>query len=683
MNFKKPLKILSLILTLLLIVALIPLGFVLLSDPNGFKPQLEQLAREQGMELHIDGELSWRLYPDIELGVSDLRLEGEQLGTFVNAAVGMADLQIELKPLLSGQLKIRGIQVSDTELALRELDSISAQNSTAESSNDRSSSASVQQLELQNIQLSYKALNGQLTSVSIDELQLQQLSLEGGKFPVNLKLTYQGGGQELGLSAAAMVSVDVPAKRYSISTEQLQLVVDGAQPLTVSASMDASVNLQSQQWNLALASAQVEDLAVKANISGGLEPLTAAGQVDSQGGSQLINQRLEQNLIETLQVQTGFDYAAERLLVNELAANLNNTNIQGSVQYYFDGVRQSEVELQVDRLNLDAYLGLNLAPYLKTEPDTDEQSDASSENPLQFLDQAQPTSLRLSIGELLVKQQWITDIELAAEIVTSKAHVKLASARIAGGSIQGSVLARSSGQPQLSISDISLNQLGLSQLLVNKAGRPFITGVVSAGFRGQVGSLNTGPISRQLDGNGQLDISNLSLMGTNIEQSICLSAQQLGATAALANQWAAGTEFEQVSSLFSIDQGILSLNQIGTGFGNIKIAGNTHLDLDSMNMDARLSLRVEGERTSEQGCSINQYLRNTSLPLSCKGNLSENGSTSCGLDSSVVKELLKGQIKNELGRQLNRLLGSDENESEQSEDPVKDAVKGLLEGLLK
>ena len=679
MNVKKPLKILSLILTLLLIVALIPLGFVLLSDPNDFKPQLEQLAREQGMELHIDGELSWRLYPDIELGVSDLRLEGEQLGTFVNAAVGMADLQIELKPLLSGQLKIRGIQVSDTELFLRELDSISAQNSTAESSNDRSSSASVQQLELQNIKLSYKALNGQLTSVSIDELQLQQLSLEGGKFPVNLKLTYQGGGQELGLSAAAMVSVDLPAQRYSISTEQFQMDVAGAWPFTVLADMDAVVNLQSKQWNLALASAQIDDLLVKANISGGLEPLSAAGQIDVHS-SPLIYQQLGRNPIEA---QARFDYAAERLLVNELAANLNNTNIQGSVQYYFDGVRQSEVELQVDRLNLDAYLGLNLAPYLKTEPDTDEQGDASSENPLQFLDQAQPTSLRLSIGELLVKQQWITDIELAAEIVTSKAHVKLASARIAGGSIQGSVLARSSGQPQLSISDISLNQLDLSQLLVNKAGRPFITGVVSASFRGQVGSLNTGSVFEQLDGVGQLDISNLSLMGTNIEQSICLSAQQLGATAALTNQWPAGTKFEQVSSPFSIDQGILSLNQIGTGFGNIKIAGNTHLDLNSMNMDARLSLRVEGERTSEQGCSINQYLRNTSLPLSCKGNLSENGSTSCGLDSSVVKELLKGQIKNELGRQLNRLPGSDENESEQSEDPLKDAVKGLLEGLLR
>ena len=675
MNVKKPLKILSLILTLLLIFALTPLGFVLLSDPNDFKPQLEQLAREQGMELHIDGELSWRLYPDIELGVSDLRLEGEQLGTYVNAAVGMADLQIELKPLLSGQLKIRGIQVSDTELFLRELDSISAQNSTAESSNDRSSSASVQQLELQNIKLSYKALNGQLTSVSIDELQLQQLSLEGGKFPVNLKLTYQGGGQELGLSAAAMVSVDVPAQRYSISTEQLQLVVDGAQPLTVSASMDASVNLQSQQWNLALASAQVEDLAVKANISGGLEPLTAAGQVDSQGGSQLINQRLEQNLIETLQVQTGFDYSAERLLVNELAVNLDDSNIQAAIQYYFSGAQQSEIELNLDRLNLD--------PYLKDESDTDKKHEAVSGNPLQFLDQARPTSLRLSIGELLVKDQRVQDIELIADIAESQAELKLASAKLAGGSIQGSVLARSSGQPQLSISDVSINHLDLSELLVNKAGRPFITGVVDATFRGQIGTLNTGSVFEQLDGVGQLDISNLSLMGTNIEQSICLSAQQLGATAVLTNQWPAGTKFEQVSSPFSIDQGILSLNQIGTGFGNIKIAGNTHLDLNSMNMDARLSLRVEGERTSEQGCSINQYLRNTSLPLSCKGNLSENGSTSCGLDSSVVKELLKGQIKNELGRQLNRLLGSDENESEQSEDPVKDAVKGLLEGLLK
>jgi len=678
---------------------LIPIGFVVLSDPNDFKPQLEKLAEEQGMQLKVDGELNWRIYPNIELEVNRLSLKGEQAGFYLDAAFGMAEFQIELRPLFSGELKINGIRVSDSELSLKELGleeqelneekTVTQQRNEERNSSEASLTATVQQILLQNLNLRYKSTDAVLTVIHVDELGIQQLNLTGIPFPATLKLNYQEEAQKIVFMTDAMASVDLEKRSYSLNTEKMDIGfgLDGEQPLSISMDMDASINLASNQWQASVIQAQLNDLTMKLNAIGQIEPSSARGQVELQGGNQMIGLFSEQTLLGGATLKAGFDYSEERLLANDIVAKVGESNIESSAKYYFRGTKQSELRLDIDRLDLDAYL-----PTETEEPDSTDNRPL--ENPLHFLENMQPTNIFASIGELNIKGQAVTEIELTSTITNSEAELHLANALLAEGTIKSDVRLKAIGSPQVSISSFEVGRLNLSRLASQGGNKSSIEGIVNANFTGQIGSLSGDSIIKELDGSGQLDIKNLSLVGTNIEQSICLSAQQLGASAALSDQWAAGTEFEQMTSLYEINKGLLSLNEIGTGFGNIKLGGSGALDLDGMNFDAKFSLRVEGDRTSEQGCSINKYLRNTSLPLSCNGNLSEDGGTSCGLDSSVVTELLKGQIKSELGRQLGRLLGVDESEANGTNDPnkqteqdsgdqVKDAVKGLLEGLFK
>ncbi|MCV6604751.1 MAG: AsmA family protein, partial [Porticoccaceae bacterium] len=63
-------------------VALVLIGAAVLLfviDPNQYKPQLQQLAKDNQIDLHIGGDLSWQLWPDVAISAADTRISGAEL----------------------------------------------------------------------------------------------------------------------------------------------------------------------------------------------------------------------------------------------------------------------------------------------------------------------------------------------------------------------------------------------------------------------------------------------------------------------------------------------------------------------------------------------------------------------------------------------------------------------------
>src|SRR5690554_4664193 len=92
---------------LVTLVVLGILALVIFVDLNSFKPQIEaQAADKAGLDLRINGELSWSFYPylGIRLGAVELRPlqtpDAEPLASMQGAAMGVA-----LLPLLSGDIQ--------------------------------------------------------------------------------------------------------------------------------------------------------------------------------------------------------------------------------------------------------------------------------------------------------------------------------------------------------------------------------------------------------------------------------------------------------------------------------------------------------------------------------------------------------------------------------------------------
>lgn len=99
------------------------LALVLLVNPNQFKPLIvEQAQKQTGLELIIEGDISWQFYPSIgfELGKTELRNpQGfSQPNMFKVDTVGV---DVSVMPLLSQQLEIGNVTLTGAEFYLETL----------------------------------------------------------------------------------------------------------------------------------------------------------------------------------------------------------------------------------------------------------------------------------------------------------------------------------------------------------------------------------------------------------------------------------------------------------------------------------------------------------------------------------------------------------------------------------
>ncbi|WP_136066437.1 AsmA family protein [Modicisalibacter radicis] len=90
-------------------------------DPNDLKPRLVEAVKEQsGLELALEGPLSWSFYPRIGVSVEDAQAwlpeHPHQEDAF--AAVDRAEVSLAFAPLLSGEIAIDGLTLDGMRLDL-------------------------------------------------------------------------------------------------------------------------------------------------------------------------------------------------------------------------------------------------------------------------------------------------------------------------------------------------------------------------------------------------------------------------------------------------------------------------------------------------------------------------------------------------------------------------------------
>jgi AsmA protein len=86
-------------------------------DPNILKDDIQRLAAAQGLDVQLDGDLSWRVFPNIQIatGAVQLRAVGEAEEF---ARLQRAQLQLALKPLLRKSIVVDGIALEGLKLTL-------------------------------------------------------------------------------------------------------------------------------------------------------------------------------------------------------------------------------------------------------------------------------------------------------------------------------------------------------------------------------------------------------------------------------------------------------------------------------------------------------------------------------------------------------------------------------------
>ncbi|HCW95529.1 MAG TPA: AsmA family protein, partial [Pseudomonas sp.] len=113
-------KILGL-LALGLLLILVALGFALthLFDPNDYKDEIRELARERaGLELNIKGDIGWSLFPWLGLELHDTTLASARTPEQPFADLRMLGLSVRVLPLLRREVQMSDITVNGLNLML-------------------------------------------------------------------------------------------------------------------------------------------------------------------------------------------------------------------------------------------------------------------------------------------------------------------------------------------------------------------------------------------------------------------------------------------------------------------------------------------------------------------------------------------------------------------------------------
>ncbi len=113
-------KILGLVILGLLLI-LVAAGFALthLFDPNDYKDEIRQLARDKaGLELTINGDIGWSLFPWLGLELHETTLASTQTPDLPLADLRMLGLSVRVLPLLQREVQMSDITVNGLNLTL-------------------------------------------------------------------------------------------------------------------------------------------------------------------------------------------------------------------------------------------------------------------------------------------------------------------------------------------------------------------------------------------------------------------------------------------------------------------------------------------------------------------------------------------------------------------------------------
>ena len=580
MNVKNLIKWLT--TCLIAVVTLMSAAILYLSfavDLNSYKTDIESVARQQGWDISIEGDLAWQFFPKPGLSIADITASDQ------TALSGSAD-QLILATYWTQLLSLSG-GIEQLQLDSLHIEGGSLQWSPANSLG----------LQFDNIQLSTK-----------------NLSVQGKSFPLSVSAKILGG-RNLSVETEVAVKLDGQNMRQ-LNLVDLELNLDS---LRLSGELRASDNGSFMQGNLKTNSFDLKQLM--ASLQAEIPLLTAPKTVLQSALTQL-------NLTTSFSVDT---QAASKFT--------GEINLDGQIfdlDVTLDHPTNNLTTLvSGDILRAGHYLpaansgGNNTGLFAPLAiPFTLWQGSSQVEvnlNRVEFKDFNIENFYSNVFGNQRVLRMTSLNADLFAGQINAIAKLDMRSAK-----------------PSFNLQP-SLYNIDLDQALSALGDESTLAGRLNLDANIQGVGANLGEIIRSLSGAGKFQVIEPIYKGLNIEQSFCNAAALLSARAQAAQNWPQGTEFNNLQGSFQLSGGKLLLNDYSTGTGNLEIMGRGSVNLVKRQYQINASARVDQAVTSPTGCSVNQRLQNRQIPFICKGAFGQSnpGGLSCNPDEQLLRDLLK------------------------------------------
>ncbi|HEX5844682.1 MAG TPA: AsmA family protein [Pseudomonas sp.] len=397
-------KILGLFFLGLLLI-IVALGFALthLFDPNDYKDEIRQLARDKAnLELTLNGDIGWSLFPWLGLELTDASLASASSPDQPFADLRLLGLSVRVLPLLRKEVQMSDIRIDGLNLKLQrdkqghgnwEDIGKPAQATTAPATAPNTPPAGeTAAIPVDDSDTSVQGLKLDIDSLIVnsaridyhDEQKGQQFSAESIQLTtgairegagVPFKLSAFFGSNQPVLRARSELQgelrFDRALKRYQLEDAKLAGEISGepfaGQTLTYSAQGQLLLDLAAQvaEWNglklsgnqlRALGELKVRDLDKQPKLSGGLSiaPLNLREFLATIG--QTLPPMNDEKSLGQFELVTRLSGSDTSLSLDELQVKLDDSSFSGQIAIADFAKQALRVQLKGDRLNLDRYL---------------------------------------------------------------------------------------------------------------------------------------------------------------------------------------------------------------------------------------------------------------------------------------------------------------------------------------
>ena len=610
-------------LTLAVVAALLTLVLNSLIDPNDYKSDIENTAKQNGITLSIEGNIVLNVFPKLGVTVESINFSD---GQSIAGKIPKLDVTF-------GWLALLGGNISETNLPI---DSISLAKGTLQYSPDTPMPVQFDQIEL----------------------SINDLSLNGNDFQINLSAQALNG---LNLSLRTTAQVNIQDQKLSrIAGRNFTFIVD---QITLKGDVDADLTTQEIKGSLASSSINLRQQISR--IQKRL-PIFKVPSMSSDKAFSDVSFNSEFNVNPW-----GYSRYVHKLVLDGQTFTIDITADQST--------NKMSMSLKGDSLSLADYL-----PKSSQNPEDINQAPVAIFAPLAvpFMLWRGESNIELAINSIQLDSFTVSNLYANASGYLKVLEITSFNADLFGGNVNAvATLDLNASTPSFRL-ESAIYDIDLAQAFQSLSDTQDFAGYFNMDVSLEGSGMNIYAIQNSLVGNGQFKVVTPSYGGVNIEETICQATALFGNGSNSPQQWPKGTQLNDIDGVLGFTNGKIMLTNLTTGTGNLNMTGQSQVQMVEQSYTLNAKAVLTSATSSNNGCSVNKRLQNQVIPFSCKGSFGANNSStqsSCAPDQKVISGLLKNTLIQQLGE---KYFTTPNNGVPINGDSIQNALKGVLKKKL-
>ncbi|KGY08150.1 AsmA family protein [Vibrio sinaloensis] len=686
------------------------LALVLLVNPNQFKPMIiEQAKAQTGLELVIDGDISWQFFPSIGLELGQTELRNPQGFSKLNMfKVDSVVIDVSVTPLFNKQLEIGNVVLDGAQVSLetlkdgrKNIDALTKAQSTQAQTPEPSTQEAPSTTEPSAAETTSATSDWsiQLAGVTISNAGVEIQDLQAGSFTklydVNLSLSE--------FAFDEWVKADFGAKgetnqqKFAASGHaEFQLAKGFAKYALRNIKLESSFSDATTKMDTIKLSLDTFEFDAANSLSYEVKGKAADLSIDMTGAATLtVDEAISKVVLDKMSLDASFEGDAlpqspmKVSMASDLTFDLNKNHLSFVLESLtanalaFDGkadVTLAEIPkvrfaLHSPNIDLDEFLGLGQAPQDKDQAPSSGSGDSKPATPSEEVEPDLSALKTLDVkGDMTIDKfkannAHLQNVKASFSVNRGIAELTSFSSNLYQGSITAKAKLDARKSPATYTVEKRIKGVKVQPLLKDVADNDMLegTGNITVDLKGE--SLTPTGIQSNLVGTMVIDFADGAVNGINVAQLIRENYAKIKGEKFDDKEGVQKTDFSAMKATLKLNKGNVSTNDLTMHSPLLRIRGNGEANYIQQTVDFNVSTSIVGSLEGQGGKDIDE-LRDITIPINVSGKWSEPKY------KLVFDDVLKQKAEKEIDRGVEKL--TDKIKDEKTKDAVNSLIKGLF-----